>query len=57
MALLLSVNHTKNQLDIEIDRFAQLDSFTISDLNRVGTAAQVQEDIEKQKLARFRRKG
>ncbi|MBV1884165.1 MAG: AHH domain-containing protein [Pseudomonadales bacterium] len=47
----------KNQLDIEIDRFAKLDSPTASDFDRIGTTAQVQEGIETEKLARFRRKG
>ena len=49
--------HEKNQLDLAIDRFAQLDTFTVSDLNQVGVIAQVQQGVDAQKLARFRRKG
>ena len=47
----------KNLLDREIDHFSSLDIPTFSDLNRVGTAAQVQCGIDEQRLARFRRKG
>lgn len=47
----------KNLLDREIDHFASLDIPTFSDLNRIGTAAQVQCGIDEQRLARFRCKG
>lgn len=47
----------KNMLDLEIDRFAQLDKPSLAALNRVGTVAQIQSSIEDKKLARFRRKG
>jgi len=49
--------YEKNQLDREIGRFSNLDKPTALDLDRVGTVAQVQQGIEAQKLARFRRKG
>ena len=49
--------HDKNQLDLAIDRFAQLDIFTLTDLNQIGVIAQVQQGVDTKKLARFRRKG
>ncbi len=49
--------HEMNMLDREIHRFAKLDRPTALDFQRVGSTAQVQQDIESQKLARFRRRG
>lgn len=37
--------HDKNQLDLAIDRFAQLDIFTLTDLNQIGVIAQVQQGV------------